>query len=76
METTVVSDFESMKDEMKSIALNNGMLSLSGYMEYLRILLWEKIILTTIKGSPSFTKIYETHEDSYRNSFIKSIFID
>ena len=45
-----------MKDEIGNITFNVGTLALPDYIEKWRILLWEKEILTIMRGNSSFTK--------------------
>ena len=73
METSVVNEFESMKDEMGNIEFNTGALSLPDYIEKWRILLWEKTFMTIMKGNPPFIKFTQLTKVPGVDSIIKRI---
>ena len=74
MEITVVNKFESMKAEIENIEFNTSTLSLPDYIEKWRILLWDRIFLTIMKGNPPFTKKFQLIKIPESDSIIKRVF--
>jgi hypothetical protein len=73
VEAAVVNEFEAMKDEIKNIAFNDGMLVFPYYIEKWKVLLLRKVILTLMKGNPSLKKYTQFIKMLERVSIIKRI---